>query len=337
MPGDGMLALRVHAPRTPLLPDRLPIPAPGARQILIEVRACGVCRTDLHIADGELSGGDLSDLRLPVTPGHEIVGRVVATGADAARWKVGDRVGVPWLGWTCGACEYCGAGRENLCDRARFTGCHLDGGYAEYAVADERYCIAIPEQYGDAEAAPLLCAGLIGFRAYAMAGDAARIGLYGFGAAAHILAQVARAEGRKVFAFTRPGDTACQEFARRVGVEWAGGSDEAPPGPLDAAILFAPAGALVPQALRHVKKGGCVVCGGIHMSDIPSFPYSLLWGERRVQSVANLTRADGEAFMRVAARTPIRVGIRRYPLDQANRALADLRDGRLEGAAVLVR
>jgi propanol-preferring alcohol dehydrogenase len=327
-----MLALRVHAPRTPLLPDRLPIPAPGARQILIEVRACGVCRTDLHIADGELS-----DVRLPVTPGHEIVGRVVAAGADAARWKVGDRVGVPWLGWTCGACEYCGAGRENLCDRARFTGYHLDGGYAEYAVADERYCVAIPEQYGDAEAAPLLCAGLIGFRAYAMAGDAARIGLYGFGAAAHILAQVARAEGREVFAFTRPGDTAGQEFARRVGVEWAGGSDDAPPGPLDAAILFAPAGALVPQALRHVKKGGCVVCGGIHMSDIPSFPYSLLWGERRVQSVANLTRADGEAFMRVAARTPIRVGIRRYRLDQANRALADLRDGMLEGAAVLVR
>lgn len=331
-----MLALRVHAPRAPLLPDRLPIPAPGPRQILIRVRACGVCRTDLHLADGELFGGGLSEPTLPVTPGHEIVGRVVAAGADAARWQIGGRVGVPWLGWTCRACEYCGSGRENLCDQARFTGYHLDGGYAEYAVADERYCVAIPEQYGDAEAAPLLCAGLIGYRAYAMAGNAARIGLYGFGAAAHILAQVARAEGREVFAFTRPGDTVGQEFARRVGVQWAGGSDQPPPGPVDAAFLFAPAGGLVPQALRHLKKGGCVVCGGIHMSDIPSFPYSLLWGERRVQSVANLSRTDGEAFMRIVARTPIRVGIRRYALGEANRALADLRDGRLEGAAVLV-
>ena len=326
-----MRASRVHAPRQPLSLDTVPTPVPGAHQILIKVRACGVCRTDLHIADGELS-----DCRLPVTPGHEIVGTVVAMGANAERCREGDRVGVPWLGWACGACDYCRTGRENLCDRARFTGYHLEGGYAEYVVADERYCVPIPDRYGDAEAAPLLCAGLIGYRAYAMVGDAARIGLYGFGAAAHILAQVAAAEGRKVFAFTRPGDTAAQAFARRLGVEWAGGSDEAPPAPLDAAILFAPVGGLVPQALRQVKKGGCVVCGGIHMSDIPSFPYSLLWGERRVQSVANLTRADGEAFMRIAARTPIRTETKRYPLERANDALADLRAGRLEGAAVLV-
>lgn len=328
---DPMRAARLHAPRTSLSLERVPIPVADAHQILIKVRACGVCRTDLHLADG-----DLPDCRLPVTPGHEIVGAVAATGAKAERFKGGDRVGVPWLGWTCGACDYCISARENLCDHARFTGCHLDGGYAEYVVADERYCVAIPERYADAEAAPLLCAGLIGHRAYAMAGAAARIGLYGFGAAAHILAQVAAADGRKVFAFTRPGDTAAQAFARRLGVEWAGGSDAAPPAPLDAAIVFAPAGALVPQALRHVRKGGRVVCGGIHMSDIPSFPYSLLWGERRVQSVANLTRADGEAFMRIAAKTPIRTTTRSYPLEQANQALADLRDGRLEGAAVLV-
>ena len=326
-----MRAFRVHAPREPLSGDAVPVPVPGAHQILIKVRACGVCRTDLHIADGELA-----DCRLPVTPGHEIVGTVVALGANTERCREGERVGVPWLGWTCGVCDYCKSGRENLCDRARFTGYHLDGGYAEYAVADERYCVPIPERYGDAEAAPLLCAGLIGFRSYAMAGDAACIGLYGFGAAAHILAQVARAEGRTVFAFTRPGDVASQAFARRLGVQWAGGSDEPPPVLLDAAIVFAPAGGLVPQALRHVKKGGRVICGGIHMSDIPSFPYALLWGERRVQSVANLTRADGEAFMRIAARTPIRTEIRRYPLEQANQALADLRGGELEGAAVLV-
>lgn len=326
-----MIAWRVHAPREPLSRDALPIPVPGERQILIRVRACGVCRTDLHIADGELT-----DCSLPVTPGHEIVGTVVARGANAERCAEGERVGVPWLGWTCGTCGYCRSGRENLCDRARFTGYHFAGGYAQYAVADERYCVPVPQPYGDAEAAPLLCAGLIGYRSYAMAGDAARIGLYGFGAAGHILAQVARAEGREVFAFTRPGDVAGQAFARRLGVRWAGGSDEAPPEPLDAAILFAPAGGLVPQALRHVKKGGRVICGGIHMSDIPSFPYSLLWGERRVQSVANLTRADGESFMRIAARTPIRTATRTYPLEHANQALADLRSGTLEGAAVLV-
>ncbi|MBI3376433.1 MAG: zinc-dependent alcohol dehydrogenase family protein [Betaproteobacteria bacterium] len=326
-----MMALRVRAPGEPLSRDALPVPVPGARQILIRVRACGVCRTDLHIADGELA-----DCSLPVTPGHEIVGAVAASGSDAGRFKEGERVGVPWLGWTCGACDYCTSGRENLCDRARFTGYHYAGGYAEYAVADERYCLPIPEHYGDAEAAPLLCAGVIGFRSYTMAGDAARIGLYGFGAAGHILAQVAAEQGREVFAFTRPGDAAGQAFARRLGVKWAGGSDEAPPDPLDAAILFAPAGGLVPQALKHVRKGGRVICGGIHMSDIPSFPYALLWGERRVQSVANLTRADGDAFMRVASRTPIRTETRTYPLEQANQALADLRGGRLEGAAVLV-
>lgn len=331
MPQAEMMALRVRAPGEPLSRDALPVPVPGARQILIRVRACGVCRTDLHIADGELA-----DCSLPVTPGHEIVGAVAASGSDAGRFKEGERVGVPWLGWTCGACDYCTSGRENLCDRARFTGYHYAGGYAEYAVADERYCLPIPEHYGDAEAAPLLCAGVIGFRSYTMAGDAARIGLYGFGAAGHILAQVAAEQGREVFAFTRPGDAAGQAFARRLGVKWAGGSDEAPPDPLDAAILFAPAGGLVPQALKHVRKGGRVICGGIHMSDIPSFPYALLWGERRVQSVANLTRADGDAFMRVASRTPIRTETRTYPLEQANQALADLRGGRLEGAAVLV-
>ena len=326
-----MIAWRVHAPRQPLSRDALPIPDPGEHQILISVRACGVCRTDLHIADGELT-----DCSLPVTPGHEIVGTVAARGAKAERCREGERVGVPWLGWSCGTCDYCRSGRENLCDRARFTGYHLAGGYAQYALADERYCVPIPPRYGDVEAAPLLCAGLIGFRSYTMAGDAARIGLYGFGAAGHILAQVARAEGREVFAFTRPGDAAGQAFARRTGVHWAGGSDEAPPEPLDAAILFAPEGGLVPQALRHVKKGGRVICGGIHMSDIPSFPYSLLWGERRLQSVANLTRADGESFMRIAARTTIRTETRSYALEHANQALADLRGGSLEGAAVLV-
>jgi propanol-preferring alcohol dehydrogenase len=323
-----MRAMRVHAARRPLALDRVPEPRPGTGQILVRVRACGVCRTDLHVADG-----DLTDCHYPVTPGHEIVGQVLEEGA---RFAAGARIGIPWLGWTCGRCEYCASGRENLCAKARFTGYHLDGGYAEYAVADERFCFELPEGYGDAEAAPLLCAGLIGYRCYAMAGDARRLGLYGFGAAAHVLVQIARADGREVYAFTRPGDAPAQAFARRLGAAWAGDSDADPPEPLDAAILFAPVGALVPQALAAVKPGGSVVCGGIHMSDIPSFPYALLWGERRVQSVANLTRADGEAFLARAARTPIRTETKSYPLERANEALDALREGRLEGAAVLV-
>jgi len=323
-----MRAMRVHAPGKPLALDELPMPRPGPGQVRVRVLACGVCRTDLHVADG-----DLKDCAYPVVPGHEIVGRVETAGA---RFAPGDRVGIPWLGWTCGECEYCRSGRENLCDRARFTGYTLDGGFAEYAVADERFCFPLPPSYGDAEAAPLLCAGLIGYRSYAMAGDARRLGLYGFGAAAHILAQVAKAQGREVYAFTRPGDATGQAFAKRLGAAWAGGSDALPPEALDAAILFAPVGALVPRALKAVKKGGCVVCGGIHMSDIPAFPYSLLWGERRVQSVANLTRRDGEAFLALAARAPIRTEVKTYPLERANQALDDLREGRLEGAAVLV-
>jgi propanol-preferring alcohol dehydrogenase len=317
-----MKALRAHAPGSGLRLETLDPPKPALGQVLIKVRACGVCRTDLHIVDGELPA-----CRYPVTPGHEIVGTVVDSGA---------RVGVPWLGWTCGRCEYCASGRENLCDKARFTGCHLDGGYAEYVLADERFCLAIPERYGDAEAAPLLCAGLIGFRSYLKCEDARVVGLYGFGAAAHILAQVAAAEGRTVFAFTRPGDEAGKKFARQCGARWAGDSTEPPPEPLDAAILFAPVGALVPQALQAVKKGGRVICGGIHMSDIPSFPYSLLWGERRIESVANLTRADGERFMKVAEKVALRTAIKTYPLERANEALSDLRCGALEGAAVLL-
>ncbi|MGE5129041.1 MAG: zinc-dependent alcohol dehydrogenase family protein [Sphingomonadaceae bacterium] len=323
-----MLAMRLHAPRNALRAERVPVPEPGPGQVLVKVSACGVCRTDLHVVDGDLTEG-----RYPLVPGHEIVGRVVRGGT---RHAAGARVGVPWLGWTCGACEFCAGGRENLCEKARFTGYTLDGGYAEYAVADERFCFALPERYGDAEAAPLLCAGLIGYRSYAFAGEARRIGLYGFGAAAHILAQVAKAQGRKVFAFTRTDDSKGREFALKCGADWAGGSDEAPPEALDAAIIFAPVGALVPQALKAVKKGGRVVCGGIHMSDIPAFPYALLWGERGLQSVANLTRADGEAFMRVAAQAPIRTQTTSFPLAQANEALAALREGRLEGAAVLL-
>lgn len=323
--------MRCHAARAPLALENVALPDPGPRQVLLKVRACGVCRTDLHIVDGELGGG-----KRPVIPGHEIVGRVVAAGRDAERYQAGDRVGVPWLGETCGECSHCRAGRENLCERARFTGYDLDGGYAEYALADERYCFAIPGRYDDAEAAPLLCAGLIGYRSLAMAGDAARIGLYGFGAAAHLLAQVAVAEGREVYAFTRPGDAQAQSFALRLGAIWAGDSNAAPPQLLDAAMLFAPVGALVPEALRRVRKGGIVVCGGIHMSDIPSFPYELLWGERTVRSVANLTRADGERFMRIAETTPLRTETVRYPLERANEALADLREGKLSGAAVLV-
>ncbi|TAK43064.1 MAG: zinc-binding alcohol dehydrogenase family protein [Betaproteobacteria bacterium] len=322
--------MRVHAPHAPLREERLPLPDPGPRQVLLKVRACGVCRTDLHIADGELAGG-----KLPVTPGHEIVASVVALGAAVQRFKAGDRVGVPWLGETCGECEYCRSGRENLCDRARFTGFDLDGGYAEYCLADERFCFPVPERYGDAEAAPLLCAGLIGYRSLAMAGDARRLGIYGFGAAAHLLTQVAKHQGRTVYAFGKPGDLQAQRFARNCGADWTGDSLSAPPEPLDAAIIFAPVGALVPQALRSVRKGGVVICGGIHMSDIPAFAYALLWGERRVQSVANLTRADGERFMRIAAEFPLQVQTARYALGETNAALADLRAGRLTGAAVL--
>jgi propanol-preferring alcohol dehydrogenase len=304
---------------------------PGPGQVLVEVRACGVCRTDLHVADGELP-----DPKLPLVLGHEIVGRVADRGPGAARFALGARVGVPWLGWTCGVCAYCRSGRENLCDRARFTGWQLDGGYADFAVADERYCFPLPAEYGDVEAAPLLCAGLIGYRALAAAGDAPRLGLYGFGAAAHLVAQVARHQGRRVFAFTRAGDAAAQAFARELGAEWAGASDEAPPEPLDAAIIFAPVGALVPAALRAVAKGGTVVCAGIHMSAIPSFSYDILWGERTVRSVANLTRQDGENFLALAPRVPVHTETEALPLDQANDALDRLRSGRLRGAAVLL-
>jgi propanol-preferring alcohol dehydrogenase len=295
------------------------------------VRACAVCRTDLHVVDGELP-----PVRPSLVPGHEIVATVTERGAGAARFAVGARVGVPWLGWTCGACRFCRAGRENLCERARFTGYHRDGGYAEYVVADERFCFAVPGGFDDAHAAPLLCAGLIGYRALRAAGDdAARVALYGFGAAAHVVAQVARHEGRRVFAFTRPGDVDGQRFARALGAEWAGGSDEAPPEPMDAAIIFAPVGALVPAALRAVDRGGVVVCAGIHMSDIPAFPYEILWGERVVRSVANLTRRDGDALLALAPLVPIRTEVVRYPLAAANDALGDLRSGRVTGAAVL--
>jgi len=322
-----MRAMMLRAPGSPLQREaRRPRPL-AAGEVRIRVKACGVCRTDLHLVDGELPA-----CSLPVIPGHEVVG-VVMEGGE--RFAPGARVGVPWLGWTCGACEYCRNGRENLCERARFTGCHVDGGYADEIVADERFCLAIPERYDDAHAAPLLCAGLIGYRCYAKCEEAGSIGLYGFGAAAHILAQVARADGRRVLAFTRPGDESGKKFALACGAYWAGDSTEAPPEPLDAAIVFAPAGPLVVAALSAVRKGGRVICGGIHMSDIPSFPYRLLWGERRIESVANLTRADGERFMQVAAKLPLRTAVTEYPLEEANRALADLRSGRLEGAAVL--
>jgi propanol-preferring alcohol dehydrogenase len=309
----------------------LPEPKPAAGQVLIAVKACAVCRTDLHIVDGELASP-----KLPLVPGHEIVGTVIEKGSEVDRFQIGDRVGVPWLGWTCGACQYCTSGRENLCDRARFTGYQIDGGYAELTLAGQRYCFAIPDIFGDVAAAPLLCAGLIGYRSFRFAGEGERIGIYGFGAAAHIVAQVARFEGRQVFAFTRPGDQKAQDFARRLGAVWAGGSDEAPPEPVDAALIFAPVGALVPAALKATKKGGTVVCGGIHMSDIPQMPYALLWEERVVRSVANLTRHDAEEFLALAPKAGVTTVTRRYPLADANRALADLRAGKLEGAAVLV-
>ncbi|SAK56918.1 zinc-binding alcohol dehydrogenase family protein [Caballeronia pedi] len=316
---------------TPVLQSRdWPDPMPRAGELLIVVHACGVCRTDLHVVDGELAHP-----KRPVIPGHEIVGTVAQLGAGVTDFAPGDRVGVPWLGHTCGHCRYCTAGRENLCDTPGFTGYTIDGGYAERVVADARYCLHLPPRYSDVEAAPLLCAGLIGYRTLAMAGDAKRIGIYGFGAAAHIVAQVARHQGRAVYAFTRPGDIAAQRFALGLKAHWAGGSDETPSDALDAALIFAPAGALVPVALKAVAKGGVVVCGGIHMSDIPSFPYDLLWGERRVVSVANLTREDGRAFMRIAGQFHLDLHTTPYPLDEANRALADLREGRLTGAAVL--
>ena len=318
-------------PRRPLREAMVPDPEPGAGQVLLRVAACGVCRTDLHVADGELT-----EPKLPLVLGHEIVGRVVTAGAGAARFRAGDRVGVPWLGWTCGSCGYCRSGRENLCDRARFTGYRLDGGYAELAVADERFCFPIPQGYDDGEAAPLLCAGLIGYRALVAAGDAERLGIYGFGAAAHIVAQVARHQGRRVFAFTRASDEAAQRFAKELGAEWAGPSDQPAPEPLDAALLFAPVGALVPAAPRAVVKGGIVVCAGIHMSEIPAFSYDLLWGERVVRSVANLTRKDGEDFLRLAPAVPVRTWVESLPLSAANQALDRLRRGELRGAAVLV-
>jgi propanol-preferring alcohol dehydrogenase len=326
-----MKAMVLARPRTPLEVRDLPIPSPGPGEVLLRVRACAVCRTDLHIVDGELP-----DPKLPLVPGHEIVGEVVALGPDVRGFAVGRRAGVPWLGGTCGQCAYCRSDRENLCDHPRFTGYRMDGGYAEYAVADARFCFPIPDGYPDVHAAPLLCAGLVGFRSLRLAGHAPRLGLYGFGAAAHIVAQIAAAEGRQVFAFTRPGDAAGQQFARSLGAAWAGDSDALPPEPLDAAIIFAPVGALVPAALRAVDKGGVVVCGGIHMSDIPAFPYRLLGGERVVRSVANLTREDGRAFMETARHTPIRTHVRVFPLAEANLALTRLRGGDIQGAAVLV-
>ncbi|HSB68207.1 MAG TPA: zinc-dependent alcohol dehydrogenase family protein [Candidatus Methylomirabilis sp.] len=309
----------------------IPTPEPGPGQLLISVRACGVCRTDLHVVDG-----DLKEPKLPIVPGHEIVGTVDAVGPNVEGFAPGDRVGVPWLGSSCGACRYCLEGRENLCDRARFTGYQIDGGYAEFTVAEARYAFHLPAGFSDADAAPLLCAGLIGYRAYRMAGVAQRIGIYGFGAAAHIITQVAAWEGRKVFAFTRPGDEGAQGFARELGATWAGPSDAEPPEELDAAIIFAPVGWLVPEALKHTVRAGVVVCAGIHMTDIPSFPYRLLWGERAVRSVANLTRADARQFLEIAPKIPVKTHVQTYPLREANRALSDLREGRLRGAAVLV-
>ena len=326
-----MRAMRLDAAHQPLRLTEVAIPIPGPGQVLIRVHACAVCRTDLHVVDGELT-----QPKLPLIPGHEIVGVVAGCGAGVDRFRVGDRVGVPWLGFTCGVCGFCRSGRENLCGQARFTGYQIDGGYAEHTIADQRFCFAMPDGYSDVQAAPLLCAGLIGYRALRMAGDGERLGLYGFGAAAHIIAQVARWQGRRVFAFTSPGDTAAQDFARELGAVWAGGSDQAPAELLDAAIIFAPVGPLVPAALRAVERGGTVVCAGIHMSPIPSFPYDILWGERVVRSVANLTRRDGDEFLALAPQVPVTTRPLPYALDQANQALDDLRAGKLQGAAVLV-
>jgi alcohol dehydrogenase, propanol-preferring len=326
-----MRAMLFERPGEPLRQVELATPNPGPGQLLIRVHSCGVCRTDLHVVDGELT-----EPKLPLIPGHEIVGTVVELGDGLSHFKSGDRVGVPWLGWTCGQCAYCKTGQENLCDFAKFTGYTLDGGYAEYTIADQRYCFPIPELYSDAEAAPLLCAGLIGYRSLVKAGNGKRLGLYGFGAAAHIVAQVARYQEREIYAFSRPGDTEAKNFALDLGAVWAGGSDEVPPARLEAAIIFAPVGALIPQALKVIVKGGIVVCAGIHMSDIPSFPYSILWEERSVASVANLTRRDGEEFMALAPKIPVRTEIETFRLEEANEALNRLQSGKIRGAAVLV-
>jgi len=327
----AMRAMVLERPRTPLVLRERSVPAPGAGELVIAVSACGVCRTDLHVVDGELEHP-----KLPIVPGHEIVGRVAAVGQGVSGFTVGERVGVPWLGATCGVCPYCREGAENLCDAPVFTGYTRDGGFATHTVADARYCFPLGEDGDDAEIAPWLCAGLIGWRSLRLAGEGKTIGLYGFGAAAHILAQVLRWQGRRVMAFTRTGDTRAQDFARSLGADWAGDSDDIPPEPLDVAIIFAPVGALVPAALKAVRKGGRVVCGGIHMSDIPSFPYSILWEERQLRSVANLTREDAREFLALAPKAGVQCAVTRYPLAKANEALADLRHGRLEGAAVLV-
>jgi propanol-preferring alcohol dehydrogenase len=328
---DKMVTMLLEAPGKPLRKSMIPMPQAGPGQVLLRVNACGVCRTDLHLLDGELP-----ESPMPIVPGHQVVGSVVATGAGADLFAVGDRVGVPWLGSTCGGCRYCRMGRENLCDNATFTGYTVNGGFAEYTVADQRYCFRIPDGYGDCEAAPLLCAGLIGYRSYRMCGDSVEsLGIYGFGAAAHIIAQIAVFQGKKVYAFTRHGDSQAQMFARKLGAAWAGASDEKPPEELDAAIIFAPVGPLVPAALKALRKGGVVVCGGIHMSDIPSFPYSILWEERSLVSVANLERQDGEELLAIAPQVPVRTEIERFALDEVNLALTRLREGRLTGAAVL--
>ena len=326
-----MRAMVLDAPRTPLQLRDVPVPAPGSGQVLLRVHACGLCRTDLHVVDGELTHP-----KLPLVPGHQVVGTVEAAGEGVENVAIGDRVGVPWLGWTCGECRYCRAGRENLCERARFTGYDIDGGYAEYTICDARFCFPIPEGYPELQAAPLLCAGLIGYRSLVAAGDAERLGLYGFGAAAHIVIQVARHQGRRVFAFTRPGDEASQRFAVQLGAEWAGDTAQRAPEELDAAIIYAPAGELVPAALRATARGGTVVCAGIHMSDIPSFPYEILWGERSVRSVANLTRRDGVEFLALAPSIPVHTQVLPFPLEQAGAALDTLRRGDVQGAAVLV-
>jgi propanol-preferring alcohol dehydrogenase len=325
---NAMVLDRAHQP---LVARRVSVPEPVEGQVLVRVAACGVCRTDLHVVDGELT-----EPKLPLVPGHEVVGRVAALGGGVERFQEGERVGIPWLGWTCGTCGFCRSGRENLCQAARFTGYTLDGGYADYALADQHYCFAVSGEQSDAAAAPLLCAGLIGYRSLSLAGEGERLGLYGFGAAAHIVAQVARYQGWRVFALTRPGDREAQAFARDLGAVWAGDSTQTPPEPLDAAIIFAPLGALVPAALKALAPGGTVVCAGIHMSEIPSFPYEILWRERKLLSVANLTRRDGEAFLALAPKIPIVTTVETFPLTAANQALARLRDGRLTGAAVLL-